>query len=230
MTENGEEVAMKEDERIRNDIQEEIAWDPRVKTTDIGVTVKNGAVRLTGTVASYAERYAAETAAKRVKGVHAVAEDIEISLPNDDKVTDEVIAERISNLLEWNVIIPDPHIQAEVRNGYVTLTGEVDWNFERDTIKNQVIHMYGVRGVDNRVMLRKKAQKKQVSERDIKYQITRALHRNADLEKSKINIAVDGNKVTLTGDINANYEKALIERAAWSAQGVMQVVDNLRVN
>ncbi|NNE40729.1 MAG: BON domain-containing protein [Marinicaulis sp.] len=221
---------MKEDERIRNDIQEEIAWDPRVKTTDIGVTVKNGAVRLTGTVASYAERYAAETAAKRVKGVHAVAEDIEISLPNDDKVTDEVIAERISNLLEWNVIIPDPHIQAEVRNGYVTLTGEVDWNFERDTIKNQVIHMYGVRGVDNRVMLRKKAQKKQVSERDIKYQITRALHRNADLEKSKINIAVDGNKVTLTGDINANYEKALIERAAWSAQGVMQVVDNLRVN
>lgn len=221
---------MNQDERIRNDIQEEIAWDPRVKTTDIGVMVKNGSVRLTGTVSSYAERYAAETAAKRVKGVHAVAEDIEVKLPTDESVTDETIAERISNMLEWNVIVPDPDVQAEVRNGFVSLTGEVDWNFERETLKNQVIHMRGVRGVDNRITMRKRAPKQEVSTRDIKYQITRALHRNADLEKSNINIAVDGDKVTLTGSIKANYEKELIEKAAWSAPGVMQVVDHLRVD
>lgn len=220
---------MKVDERIRNDIQEEIAWDPRVKTTDIGVTVKNGAVRLTGTVASYAERYAAEAAAKRVKRVHAVAEDIEVFLPTDDQVTDETIATRISNLLEWNVVIQDPDIQAEVRNGYVTLTGEVDWHFERESIKNQIIHMYGVRGVDNRVTISKKTPTPAASARDIKYQIARALHRNADLEKSNIDIAVDGDRVTLSGEIKANYEKALIETAAWSAPGVYHVVDDLRV-
>lgn len=220
---------MREDERIRNDIQEEIDCDPRVKSTDFGVTVKHGAVRLTGTVTSYAERYAAEAAAKRVRGVHAVAEDIEVALPNEDRVTDEIIAERISNLLEWNVIIPDPNIQAEVRNGYVTLTGEVDWNFERESIKNQIIHMCGVRGVSNQIAIRKKKPKAEASARDIKYQITRALHRNADLERSNIDIVVDGDTVTLTGEIKASYEKALIENAAWSVPGVKRVVDELRI-
>lgn len=219
-----------EDERIRNDIQEEIAWDPCVKTTDIGVIVKNGAVRLTGTVSSLSERYAAETAAKCVKGVHAVAEDIEIRVPADDTVTDEKIAERISNMLEWNAIIPDPDIRAEVRNGFVSLTGEVDWNYERESLKYQIIRMRGVRGVDNRIVLRKKIPTRPVSERDIKYQITRALHRQPDLEKSKIDIAVEGDRVTLSGDIKANYEKAIIEKAVWSAPGVMHVVDKLIVS
>lgn len=220
---------MSPDERIRNDVQEEIAWDPRVKTTDIGVIVKNGTVRLTGTVSSYAERYAAESAARRVKGVHAVAEDIEVSLPADNAVTDETIAERISNLLQWNVIIPDPDVRAEVRNGFVSLMGTVDWNFERESLKNQIIHMQGVRGVDNRIEIREKMPTKEASVHDIKYQITRALHRNADLEKSHIDIAVDGGKVTLSGNVKANYEKEIIENAVWSAPGVTSVVDHLRI-
>ncbi len=220
---------MNEDERIRDDIQEEIAWDPRVKSTDIGVTVKNGAVRLTGSVASYAERYAAETAARRVKGVHAVAEDIEVQLPGDDTETDETLAERISNMLEWNMIVPDPDIVAEVREGFVSLTGEVDWNFERETLKNQIVHMRGVKGVDNRITLRRKAPAQEISERDIKYKIASALHRSAELEKANIDIAVDGDKVTITGDVRAPYEKALIANAAWSAPGVMHVVEKLRV-
>ncbi|MEL7491485.1 MAG: BON domain-containing protein [Pseudomonadota bacterium] len=220
---------MNEDERIRDDIQEEIAWDPRVKSTDIGVTVKNGAVRLTGSVASYAERYAAETAARRVKGVHAVAEDIEVQLPGDDTETDETLAERISNMLEWNMIVPDPDIVAEVREGFVSLTGEVDWNFERETLKNQIVHMRGVKGVDNRITLRRKAPAQEISERDIKYKIASALHRSVELEKANIDIAVDGDKVTITGDVRAPYEKALIANAAWSAPGVMHVVEKLRV-
>ena len=224
------EALMKEDERIRNDIQEEIAWDPSVKTTDIGVTVKNGAVRLTGTVASYAERHAAESAAGRVKGVHAVAEDIEVHLASKDRQTDQTIAERISNMLEWNTVVPDPEIVAEVRDGYVTLKGEVDWNFERESLKNQIANMRGVREVDNRITLRQRAPALEVSERDIKYKITRALHRNAELEKARIDIAVDGDKVTITGDVNAPYEKALIANAVWSAPGVMHVVEKLRVN
>ena len=221
---------MTEDERIRNDIQEEIAWDPRVKTTDVGVTVKNGAVRLTGTVSSYAERYAAETAARRVRGVHAVAEDIEVHLASDDRQTDETIAERISNMLEWNMIVPDPEIIAEVREGCVTLKGEVDWNFERETLKNQIAHMRGVKEVNNRIALRKRGPAPEVSEREIKYKITRALHRSAELEKANIDIAVDGDKVTITGDVKAPYEKELIANAAWSAPGVMHVVEKLRVN
>ena len=221
---------MKEDERIRNDIQDEIAWDPRVRTTDIGVTVKNGAVRLAGTVSSYAERYAAETAARRVRGVHAVAEDIEVQLTGDDAETDETIAERIANMLEWNMMVPEPDIVAEVRDGFVSLTGEVDWNFERELLKNQIIHMRGVKGVDNRISLRKRTPKSEVSERDIKYKITRALHRSAELEKANIDIAVEGDKVTITGDVRAPYEKALVANAVWSTPGVMHVVEKLRTN
>jgi len=216
---------MNEDERIRDDIQEEITFDPRVKSTDIGVTVKNGAVRLTGTVASFSERLAAENAAKRVKGVHAIAEDIEVMPAAGAKETDETIAERISSLLEWNIIVPEAAVRAEVRNGFVTLTGDVEWNFERETIKNQVAHLAGVRGIDNRIQLQSR-----VSERDVSRNIARALHRNAELEKSKIDLAVDGGKVTITGDVKAFYEKELIEDAVWAAPGVTEVVDNLRVN
>ncbi len=221
---------MNEDERIRDDIQDEIAWDPRVKTTDIGVTVKNGAVRLTGTVSSFAERYAAETAARRVKGVHAVAEDIDVRLADDDAESDATIAERISHLLDWNMIVPDPNILAEVRDGYVSLIGEVDWNFERETLKNQIVHMRGVKGVDSRITLRKRAARGEVSERDIKYKIASALHRSAQLEKANIDIEVDGDKVTISGDVKAPYEKALVANAAWSAPGVKHVIEKLRVS
>ncbi len=215
---------MTEDERIRDDILEEITFDPRVKSTDIGVSVKNGAVRLTGTVATYAERLAAENAAKRVKGVHAIAEDIEASPLAGAKETDETIAERIANLLEWNAMVPDSDIQAEVRNGFITLTGDVEWNFERESVKNQIAHLAGVRGIDNRIMLLSR-----VSEKDVSKSITRALHRNADFERSKIDIAVDRGTVTINGDVKAFYEKQVVEDAAWAAPGVTEVVDNLRV-
>ena len=216
---------MDQDERIRNNVQDEIAWDPRVKSTEIGVTVKNGAVCLTGTVGSYAERLAAEEAAKRVSGVHAIAEDITITLPEELEETDEGVAERISNILEWNMIAPDADVQAEVRNGFVTLTGDVEWNFERETIKNQIAHLKGVRGIDNRIKLQSR-----VSERDVARNIARALHRNADLEKSKIDISVEGGKVVLNGNVKAFYEKELIEKAAWGAPGVTEVIDNLSVD
>lgn len=215
---------MNQDEQIRDDIQEEITFDPRVKSTDIGVTVKTGAVRLTGTVTSYAERIAAENAAKRVKGVHAIAEDIEVRPAAGAKETDETIAERISNLLEWNIMAPNAAVQAEVRNGFVSLTGDVDWNFERETIKNQISHLAGVRGIDNRIEL-----KSRVSEKDVSKNIARALHRNADIERSHVNFEVDGSTVTITGDVQAYYEKELIEDAVWAAPGVNEVVDKLRV-
>ncbi len=216
---------MNQDERVRNDIQEEIAWDPRVKSTDIGVTIKDGAVHLTGSVASYFERLAAENAAKRVKGVHAIAEDIEIKLPSNNVETDESIAEHISNLMKWNTMVPVPDVLAEVRNGIVTLTGEVDWHFERETIKNQIAHLSGVRGIDDHIKLQSR-----VSEKDVSKSITRALHRNADLERSKVDVFVDGGKVVITGKVKVFYEKKLIEDAVWAAPGVMQVVDRLRVS
>ncbi len=216
---------MNQDEQIRDDIQEEITFDPRVKSTDIGVTVKNGAVRLTGTVATFAERVAAENAAKRVKGVHAIAEDIEVKPAAGVRETDETIAERISSLLEWNLMTPDAAVQAEVRNGFVTLTGDVEWNFERETIKNQISHLAGVRGIDNRIELQPR-----VSEKDVSKSIARALHRNADFERSHVKIDVNGGTVIITGDVQAYYEKELIEDAVWAAPGVTEVVDQLRVN
>ena len=216
---------MNKDEHIRDNIQEEIAFDPRVRSTDIGVTVKNGAVRLTGTVSTYAERLAAESAAKHVKGVHAIAEDIEVKPAAGARETDETIAERISNLLEWNLMAPDAGVQAEVRNGFVTLTGEVEWNFERETVKSQISHLAGVRGIDNRIELQAR-----VSEKDVAKSITRALHRNADFEKSKISFDVNGGTVTISGDVQAFYEKELVEDAVWAAPGVTEVVDKLRVH
>ncbi|NOX94502.1 MAG: BON domain-containing protein [Alphaproteobacteria bacterium] len=220
---------MNQDERIRNDIQEEIAWGPRVKSTDIRVTCKDGAVRLTGSVASYSEQLASENAAKRVKGVHAIAEDIVFKLPSDNVETDESIAEQISNFMKWNTMVPVPDGQAEVRNGFVTLTGEVDWNFERETIKNQITHLSGVRGIDNSINLQSCLQSR-VSEKDVSKSITRALHCNADLERSKIDVFVDGGKVVIIGKVKAFYEKKVIEDAVWAAPSVMQVVDRLRVN
>lgn len=215
---------MRSDEEIRDDIIAELEWDPKIDSTEIGVTVKEGAVTLMGSVESYAEKLAAEQAAKRVKGVRAIAEEIKVRLPSDESVTDEDIAERIAHVLEWNTGIPDSNIQAEVRNGFVTLSGEVEWNYQREAARDLIAGIKGVSAVSNMIKV-----KSRVSKTDIAKEITRALQRNADLEASRIKVDVDGGKVTLSGDVKAWYERKLIENAVWAAPGVTQVTDNLRI-
>lgn len=215
---------MRTDSDIKNDILAELQWDPQIRSTEVGVTVKDGAVALHGTVFSYAEKIAAESAAKRVKGVRAIAEEMKVKLPSDRRVTDEDIAKRIANILQWSAAIPNETIKAEVRNGYVTLAGEVDWNFEREAARDQIAGIQGVTAVSNLIKVRTKAAKS-----DITKEITRALHRNADLEASHIKVDVVNGKVTLDGDVKAWYERKLVEDAVWSAPGVTAVVDNLRI-
>lgn len=216
---------MRNDDEIRDDIIAELEWDPKIESTEIGVTVKDGAVSLMGVVGSYAEKLAAEQAAKRVRGVRAIAEEIRVRLPSDRSVTDEDIAERIAHVLEWNTSIPDSNIQAEVRNGFVTLTGEVEWNYQRESAKDLIAGIKGVSAVSNMIKVRSR-----VVKTDITREIALALKRNADLEAARIKVDVDGSRVTLNGDVKAWYERKLVEDAVWAAPGVTQVTDNLRVS
>lgn len=215
---------MRTDEEIRDDVLAEIDWEPQIESTEVGVTVKNGAVTLTGTVSSYSEKLAAERAVKRVKGVYAIAEEMKVKYPSDKSVTDDEIAERIASIIEWNTSIPRETVKAEVRDGFVTLTGEVDWNYQREVARNQIANVRGVTAVSNLINV-----KPRVAESDVSKEINRALHRNADLEASHVQIDVKGGKVTLNGNVKAWYERKLVEDAVWAAPGVTQVVDNLRV-
>ena len=193
--------------------------------TDIGVTVKDGAVTLHGTVHSYFEELAVINAAKRVKGVHAVVEEIKIKYPSDTQIDDKDIAERIAHLCEWNTTFRKYDIKAEVKNGRVTLTGTVDWQYQRADIRDHVSRLRGVVGVTNSIAIRPHA-----SQLDVKRKISEALHRSATLEASKINVDVVDGKVTLKGHVKAWYERKLAEDAAWSAPGVTTVVDQIQIS
>ncbi|MDG1167619.1 MAG: BON domain-containing protein [Sulfitobacter sp.] len=216
---------MRSDEQIRDDILEEIDFDPKVEATDIGVTVKDGAVTLHGTVHSYFEELAVINAAKRVKGVHAVVEEIKIKYPSDTQIDDKDIAERIAHLCEWNTTFRKYDIKAEVKNGRVTLTGTVDCQYQRADIRDHVSRLRGVVGVTNSIAIRPHA-----SQLDVKRKISEALHRSATLEASKINVDVVDGKVTLKGHVKAWYERKLAEDAAWSAPGVTTVVDQIQIS
>jgi osmotically-inducible protein OsmY len=215
---------MKTDEELRTDVIAELKWNPRIKSNQIGVIVKDGAVTLTGMVESYAEQLYAERAVKSVKGVRAVAEDIQVKLPSQIMSTDEGIAEQAARVLTWNSTLRDTNVQVEVRNGRVVLTGEVDWLYQKDTAARRVAELEGVSGVVNQITIRKSA-----NPRDVKRQIMDALHRHANLEASKVEISVTDGTVTLEGSVDAYYERDLIESAARGTEGVRAVVDNLRV-
>ncbi len=212
------------DADIKNDILAELKWDPQVKETDIGVIVKDGAVTLTGTVPFYMQKYAAEKAAKRVKGVWVIAEEIEVKSPPLAAGGDEDIAERLARIFEWNAQIPSDDIKAIVREGVVNLTGEVDWEFQRNYVQRQVGAIKGVRSVVNGIHLRKRP-----VAADIKTDIVRALYRHANVEANRVAVSVSNGVVTLSGDVSSYAEKGLIRNVAWSAPGVTNVVDNLGV-
>lgn len=216
---------MRSDALIKDDILEEIDFDPKVEATDIGVTVKNGAVTLHGTVQSYFEELAVIKAAKRIKGVHTVVEEIRIKYLPDPQIGDTDIAEHIAHLCEWNTTFRRYDIKAEVKNGCVTLTGEVDWQYQREDISDQVSRLSGVTGVVNLIAMRP-----HLSEGDVKRKISQALHRSATAEASKIDVDVADGIVTLKGHVHAWYERKLAEDAAWSAPGVKRVIDQIRIS
>ena len=210
--------------QLRHDVLDELEYDPSVNAAHIGVGVNAGVVTLTGFVSSYSEKLAAERAARRVKGVKAIAEEIEIRLPSDKKVADDEIAGRAVDILKWRVGFPANRISVKVEKGIVTLTGDVDWRYQKSEAEAVVHNLAGVAGVANLIRVNSAVQVPEVKEK-----IQKALHRSADLDASRITVQIDGGKVVLGGKVHASYERDIAERAAWSAPGVTEVQDHILI-
>lgn len=215
---------MKTDVQIKQDVVEELRWDPSVDQTKIGVTVSDGAVTLTGHVDNYAQKLAAKHAAKRVAGVHAIVDKTDVRLDSKYRTSDEGLAERISHVLTWNISILGRDIKAEVKSGIVTLTGELDWQYQRANVLTNVEHVAGVVSVIDLMTIKPRA-----SASDIQDRIAAALKRHADIEAKTVSVSAIGGIVTLSGTVDSLAEMDRVERAAWAAPGVTRVVDNLRV-
>lgn len=213
-----------DDKSLRNAILEELDWDPSFDSADVGVQVADGVVTLTGHVGSYAEKIAVEKACGRVKGVRAIAQEIEIRLPSVRKTADDEIAKRALDILAWNVSVPHDRIKVKVQHGFVTLTGECDWQYQKEAAEDAVRKLGGVVGVSNAIALKPRA-----FADDVQRKIEDALKRSAEAEAGNIRVSVVGGKVTLEGKVRAFYERNVIESAAWAAPGVLEVEDRVQV-
>lgn len=210
------------DMQLRQDVTDELEWDPSINAANIGVAVEEGVVTLTGHVASYAEKVAAEHAVRRVRGVRAIAEEIEIRLPYAKKTSDDEIAKRAANILGWDSQVPNDAIEITVQNGWVTLKGAVDWQFQRRAAEDDVRKLSGVAGVNNHITIKSRVQVPEIQTR-----IEDALKRNAEIEAKGIRVTVRGGTVTLAGTVHDWIEHDAIKNAAWSAPGVQSVEDHL---
>jgi len=213
------------DEEIRADVLEELKWDPRVQSNEIGVAVKNGIVTLTGWVDSYLKKIAAEEAALRVRGVTAVANDIEVRLPESDQRTDADIAAAVVNALKWDAAIPEGQVTVTVSKGWVTLKGEVDYQFQKIEAEHAARRVTGVIGVTNLITV-----KPRLSPTDLKQSIEKALIRNAETDAKRITVEVQGSKVILRGTVRSYAEKQAAADTAWSAPGVTEVDNRIVVS
>ena len=210
------------DMALRQDIIDELDFDPSVDSANIGVAVSGGVVTLSGHVSNYSEKLAAEKAAQRVRGVRAIAQEIVVRHPNDKKTADDQIAERALSSIAWDARIPATDIKVKVAQGWVTLTGHVNWYYQGVAAESAVRRLSGVIGVTNLIEVKPMAQPQ-----DVRAKILDALKRNAEVEAASIRVIVHDNKVTLEGKVKAWYERGVAERAAWSVPGVAAVDDHL---
>jgi osmotically-inducible protein OsmY len=215
---------MRSDSEIERDVKEELDWEPDLYATDIAVSVKNGVVTLTGFVRSYTDKYAAEQAAKRVAGVRAVANDIEVRLPSVDERPDPEIARDAVAAIKSQLPISAENIKVVVKNGWVTLEGEVEWQYQKNTAETAVRRIKGVKGVTNYISLKPRAEPA-----EIKRKIQDAFRRNAELDANRIQVDIRGSEVVLKGTVRSWIEREEAERVAWSAPGVTNVVDEIVV-
>jgi osmotically-inducible protein OsmY len=214
------------DSQLRQDVIDEFEFDPRFNGEHVGVAVDKNVVSLSGHVNSYAEKLAAIAAARRVKGVHAIAENIEVRYPYQAQTADDQIAKRATDILNWDVVVPAGSVDVLVQDGWVTLTGMVNWFYEKTAAEDDVRKLSGVRGVTNKITI-----KPHLSATDVKDKIESALKRHAEVEADSIRVSVqDGSKVVLEGKVDNWDERRAVENAAWSVAGVAAVEDRLTIS
>ncbi len=216
---------MKTDSEIKKDVLDELKWEPFLNASEIGVAVKDGVVTLSGMVDTYTKKQIAEKATRRVKGVKVVAEDIEVKLFSSNVKNDTEIARMITDSLKWHSAIQEEKVKVKVENAWVTIDGEVDWEFQRDAIRSTIENLTGVRGVSNLITI-----KPVITVNDIKQKISSAFHRNATLDAEKIEVEIRGNKAILSGKVRSWAEKNEAESAVWNAPGISAVINKLEVD
>jgi osmotically-inducible protein OsmY len=214
---------MKDDNELRRDVEQELEWEPSVDERRIGVAVLDGIVTLTGEVSSYAERWNAERAVERVAGVRGIANEIEVKTTTERSDTD--IAKAAADALKWNVMVPADKVTVKVRDGWITLTGEVNWDFQRRAAERAMRNLPGVRGISNLIGV-----KPRVEPSEIKRKLEETFKREAALDANRISVQVSSGEVTLRGSVRTWVERREAEKAAWAAPGVTAVRNLITVD
>lgn len=215
---------MKNNADLQKDVQDAILWEPLLNAAEIGVTVNDGIVTLDGTVDSYSKKLEAENATKNVAGVKAIVQNINIRFSNSWSKNDNEIAMEVLNALKWNWQVPHEKIKVKVEDGWITLEGELVWNYQSDAAKKAVHHLMGVTGVTNNITI-----KSATNDTIERHAVEAALERNGSIDASEINVSVSDTKVTLTGIVNSWYDKEEAARIAWNTPGISKVENELEV-
>jgi len=215
---------MKTDTQLKHDILSELEWEPSINASQIGVEVKDGVVTLAGHVDSFGEKWHAEKAVERVSGVRALAVEIAVKLPGSSQRSDTEIAHVAESALKWQTFLPEGAIKIMVESGWITLSGRVEWEYQRQAATTAVRHLLGVKGLNDEILINSK-----VSAGNVKTNIESALKRRAIADGRKISVTVDGSDVTLTGEVSTWTEREQAWNSAWGTAGVERVVNNITV-
>jgi osmotically-inducible protein OsmY len=215
---------MKTDTQIQQDVIEELKWEQSVNASQIGVEVKDGIVTLAGHVSSFAEKWDAERATQRISGVKALAIEIDVALPGSSHRNDADIARSVENILEWSTYLPRDHVKVMVEGGWITLSGEVDWEYQKQNLTGGIRHLMGVKGVSDNITIRPA-----VSSSAVKSDIEAALRRRARVNAHNVSVEVHEANVTLSGTVDNWSELELARHTAWGTPGVRKVTDNITI-
>ncbi|MES2229150.1 MAG: BON domain-containing protein [Pseudomonadota bacterium] len=215
---------MKTDQQLKKDVIAELEWDPAINAAHVGVAVKDGVVTLTGHLDTYAEKYAIERAVLRVRSVRGIAVELDVKLDPNHRRSDSEIAAAAESALKWHSLIPSDRIRVQVEKGWVTLLGEVNWDYQRREAEKAVRTLTGVVGVSNAITLKTAAAPADVAKR-----IRDAMVRHAENESRQLEVSVEGDTVILRGTVDSWTERATASSAAWSAPGVAKVVNELKI-
>jgi osmotically-inducible protein OsmY len=215
---------VKTDAELKKDVEAELAWDPSVKSTQVGVSVKDGVVTLTGHLETHAEKSAVERALRRLTGVKAMALELDVLLSPEHVRSDTDIANAARHALTWNTVVPPNQIRMTVDQGWIRLEGEVEWDYQRRAVERAITPLTGVVGISNEITIRST-----VTPGDVQRRIAQALGRQVEREVKHMEVKVDGSTVTLRGTVNSWHERDAAQGVAWHAPGVRAVINELTI-